>query len=110
MKMRGLLILLIGFSLAIQNTCPYGLAAKTGFASPRMHQCCCSKKAAEQSKTAENTSKRIFLATGPSFVFIGQKRTFTYLPYVSPVVCTASSENFYQSISLNPPEKPPRLS
>jgi hypothetical protein len=104
------LILLIVFTLSIQNTCPYGLAAKTGFASPRMHLCPCAKKAAEQSQAAEKTSKRVFLATGPSFVFIGQERTFSYLPHVSLGVCAAFSEDLYQSISLNPPEKPPRFS
>jgi len=109
MKMRGLIILLIVVSIAIQNTCPYGLAAKTGFASPRMRHCCCAKKATEQ-KAHENNSKRVSLAAGPSFVFIGQERMSTDLPHVSLDVCKAYPEDFYQSISLNPPESPPRFS
>ena len=74
MKMRGLLILLIGFSIAIQNTCPYGLAAKTGFASPHIHHCRCAKKAAEQSKETDNTSEHFTPKAGPVFLFIGQER------------------------------------
>jgi hypothetical protein len=106
--MRSLLIPLIVFSIAIQNTCPLNLAGKTSFA-PLLHHCPCANKAAEQ-KTDGNTSKPVFLAAGPSFVFIGQEKTFTDFLYVSLGVCTVCSEEFYESISLNPPENPPRFS
>ncbi len=34
-----MLLLLLSFSLILQNTCPYGFAAKTAFAAPLTHQC-----------------------------------------------------------------------
>jgi len=109
MKMRRLLVLLIFFSIAIQNTCPFNLAGKTSFSSSLMHHCPCANKAAEQ-KADGNTSKPVLLAAGPSFVFIGQEKTFTDFLYVSMSVCPVCSEDFYESISLNPPENPPRFS
>jgi len=110
MKTRGLLILLIGFSIAIQNTCPYGLAAKTGFASPRTHHCCCAKKAAEQSKQTDNTSADFSPKAGPVFLFIGQERMLPCPLQVPQQTCSACPDGLYRSIVFNPPEKPPRLS
>jgi hypothetical protein len=110
MKMRGLLILLIGFSLAIQNTCPYGLAAKTGFASPRSHHCHCAKKTADQSKKTDNTAEHFSPKAGPVFVFIGQERALPCAMQVPQGSCSAYPDGHYKSISLNPLEKPPRLS
>jgi hypothetical protein len=110
MKMRGLLILFIGLSLAIQNTCPYGLAAKTGFASPRSHRCHCAKKAAEQSKKEDNTSSHFSPKAGPVFLFIGQERVLPSPLQVVQKDCKDRLSDLYKNISLNPPEKPPRIS
>lgn len=110
MKMRGLLIFLIVFSIAIQNTCPSGLVAKTGFASPRMHNCPCAKKAAEQSNKADNTSAHYFPKAGPVFLFIGQEKALPCPFQVPQEGCNVSPDGIYQNISLNPPEKPPRFS
>ena len=109
MKVRGLLILLIGFSLAIQNTCPFGLAAKTGFVSPLTH-CCCAKKAAEESGQADKNSKQAIAEKGPVFVFIAQRKALP-IPLPAPrTMVSTCPDNFYRSISLNPPEEPPRIS
>ncbi len=101
--------MLIGFSLAIQNTCPFGLAAKTGFASPFTH-CCCAKKAADESGQADKNSKQAVAEKGPVFVFIAQYKA---LPSPLPAPQTTGRtypDNFYRSITLNPPEEPPRIS
>jgi hypothetical protein len=109
MKMRSLLVLFIVFSIAIQNTCPFNFAGKTSFASSFVHHCPCANKAAGQ-KADGNASRPVLLAAGPSFVFIGQEKTFTDFLYVSMSVRPVCSEDFYESISLNPPENPPRFS
>jgi hypothetical protein len=110
MKIRSLLILLIGFSISIQNTCPYGLAAKTGFASPRSHHCHCAKKAAEQSKKTDNTTEHFSPKAGPVFVFIGQERSLPCVLQVPQKSCSTCPDGHYKSVALNPPEKPPCLS
>ncbi len=109
MKLSSILIFLIGFSIAIQNTCPFGLAAKTGFASPLTH-CCCAKKAAEESGQADKNSKQAVAEKGPVFVFITQGKALPGpLPGPQPTVRTCP-DNFYRSIALTPPEEPPRIS
>ncbi len=109
MKVRGLLIFLIGFSLAIQNTCPFGLAAKTGFASPLTH-CCCARKAAEETGQADKNSKQAVAEKGPVFVFIAQGKALA-VPLPAPQTTGGTCpDNFYRSITLNPPEEPPRIS
>ncbi len=103
------LVLLICFSIAIQNTCPFGLAAKTGFASPLTH-CCCAKKAAEESGQTDKNSKQAVAEKGPVFVFIAQGKA---LPGPLPAPQTTGSacpDNLYRSITLNPPDEPPRIS
>lgn len=37
--MMRILLLLLVFSIALQNTCPYGFAAKTSFAALQTHEC-----------------------------------------------------------------------
>jgi hypothetical protein len=39
MKLIKLLIIFLMVSFIVQNTCPYGLAAKTAFASAHTHDC-----------------------------------------------------------------------
>ncbi len=109
MKVSSLLIFLIGFSLAIQNTCPFGLAARTGFASPLTH-CCCAKKAAEDSGNADKNGKQAVAEKGPVFVFTTQGKALPS-PLPGPqTTCSTCPDNFYRSIVLNPPEEPPRIS
>jgi len=110
MKMRGVLIFLIVFSIAIQNTCPSGLVAKTGFASPRMHNCPCAKKAAEQSNKADNTSAHYFPKAGPVFLFIGQEKALQGPLQVPQISCSLFPDDLYLSLASKPPDKPPRLS
>jgi hypothetical protein len=107
--MRGLLIFLIGFSIAIQNTCPAGLAAKTGFASPVAH-CCCARKAAEEPVQTEQNNNQFPLVKGPAFVFIAQREAPSCVFCVPLRDARACQDDFYRSITLNPPEEPPRIS
>jgi hypothetical protein len=61
-------IILISFAILVQNTCPYGFAAKTGFAAPKAHDCpfkkCHTAPSKEGSSPDENSGKALF----PAFV------------------------------------------
>ncbi|HAK88353.1 MAG: hypothetical protein A2077_05035 [Nitrospirae bacterium GWC2_46_6] len=104
-----ILVLLLALALAVQNTCPFGLAAKTGFVSPQMPDCPCAKKAAQKTAAGQN-AEHVVSNSGHLFVFIGQGRMVVLPPQVSQRSCAACPAGFYRNISLNPPEKPPRLS
>jgi hypothetical protein len=108
MKIKPALIFFIVFSLAAQNTCPFGLAAKIGFVSPQMPDCPCAKKAAQKT-AADDNAKNVMPKFGNIFVFVGQGRMVVLPPQVSQVSSAVRPAGFYRSISLNPPEKPPRL-
>jgi len=109
MTYSKIVIFLLALALAVQNTCPLKLSAKTGFVSPRMHHCCCAKKTPERSKAADSTPAGLF-RPGPAFVFIGQGMDLPGPMQVSQGGYTACPYGHYQNIALNPPEKPPRLS
>ncbi len=50
MKLIRLFLLLLIFSFVVQNTCPYGFATKTAFASPFTHDCPLKKSPCGSSK------------------------------------------------------------
>lgn len=104
-----ILVLLLALALAAQNTCPFGLAAKIGFVSPQMPDCPCAKKAAQKT-AADDNAKNVMPKFGNIFVFVGQGRMVVLPPQVSQVSYAVRPAGFYRNISLNPPEKPPRLS
>ncbi len=68
MKMMRILLLLLTFSIVLQNTCPYGFAAKTSFAAPQTHECPMKKgghsPAEERDSVDGNTDKTLY----PAFV------------------------------------------
>jgi len=70
-----MLLFLLALSLILQNTCPYGFAAKTAFAAEHSHQCPFHHgKTKEQGTVNDNSSKAIH----PAFVMI--------TPFVQPSV------------------------
>jgi hypothetical protein len=64
MKLMRLLFFLLALSLILQNTCPYGFAAKTAFAFSHLHQCPLHHQTGEQETVDGNPNKAIH----PAFV------------------------------------------
>jgi hypothetical protein len=74
-KLMKMFLFLLSFSLILQNTCPYGFAAKTAFAAPHTHACpfhhCPPKK---QNAVDDNANKAMY----PTFVMA--------VPFVQPSI------------------------
>jgi hypothetical protein len=103
------LIIVLSFAIIIQNTCPFGLTARTGFASAQSHHCHCAKKAAEKSKaTADENAKHSILKAGQLFVFMIAKSVSLQLP-VHQSVCLFCADMIYKIVFIDPLEKPPRF-
>lgn len=105
--MRMLLLFLV-FSLIIQNTCPYGMAAKAGFAAKDIHRCPLRKHS--QTKTnSNNTAQQTVLQAGQTFVF-----TVGIAISAMPLSSSEGSGFFpeidiYKNIFSEPLVKPPHL-
>ena len=69
MKLMRLILFLLVISLVLQNTCPYGFAAKTAFVAHHTHDCPLKKShhspAKEQNSVGDNPGKLPY----PSFIF-----------------------------------------
>jgi hypothetical protein len=69
MKLILLLLFILVISLVLQNTCPYGFAAKTAFVAHHTHDCPLKKShhspAKEQNSVDDNPGKLLY----PSFIF-----------------------------------------
>lgn len=48
------LLLLLSLALVLQNTCPYGFAAKTAFVAPHTHDCPLKKDHQAPSKEGDS--------------------------------------------------------
>lgn len=106
MKIVRLLILFLLVSFLVQNTCPYGLAAKTGFAAKEIHHCPMKK---HSSKPDDDSSSKVMRQTGQTFVFT-VNRAINAAPFSSPKIFYSVSElNIYKNIFSEPPAKPPRF-
>ncbi|HEX8949985.1 MAG TPA: hypothetical protein VF790_13535 [Dissulfurispiraceae bacterium] len=65
MKTARLLLFFLALALVVQNTCPYGFAAKTGFAAPHTHACPLKASRHHGPAKERDTSGK---ATYPAFV------------------------------------------
>lgn len=103
------LVFLIGLSLAIQNTCPYGWAAKTAFISPDKSQCShCPLKSKEGTKPdAGNDFKKDISSLNDIFVLdLGGHEPL--LKFFSPLRRTIATNNHRAySVFLEPLLRPP---
>jgi len=107
MKFMRLLFLFLAVSLIIQNTCPYGMAGKTGFVSKEMHQCPLKKLSHSEADTDDAAKKTVFQA-GQAFVFIGN--ALNAIPVsVSEVSISFSAPDLYKNFIAEPPIKPPSV-
>jgi len=100
-----ILLFLLALSLILQNTCPYGFAAKTGFAIQYSHQCPFHRhQTTEQGTVDDNSNKVIY----PAFVMV--------TPFVQPSIegfpistgCSFLSSGGYTNPFKEPRIKPPR--
>jgi len=105
-KTTRLLLLFLAFSLLIQNTCPYGFAAKTGFIAKENHHCHC-KKYPSSKPEADDSAKKVISQTGQIFVFIVGD-SINPAPLSFPEIsCSLQEMNLYKNISSEPAVKPP---
>ena len=79
MQLMRMLLFLIAFSLVVQNTCPYGFAAKTGFAAPYTHDCPLKKGHRGPSKDKASVDENMGKVFCASFVLsIPDVQTFNH--------------------------------
>jgi hypothetical protein len=101
MKLMRMILFLLSLSLILQNTCPYGFAAKTAFAARHPHQCPFHHgKTKEQGTVDDNSKKAIY----PPFVMVA--------PFVQPSVGSFPiSTDYFSSLSdrYTNPFKEPRI-
>jgi len=107
MKLRLLLIFLIGFSIAVQNTCPFGLAGKIGFMPKEVRHCHLKKQL--PAKANADCAKKATLQTGQAFVFIVGNADTTAPLFSQEIASFFPEMNFYEDIYWEPPVKPPSI-
>jgi len=63
----SMLLFLLSFSLILQNTCPYGFAAKTAFAAPHTHACPFHHYPSKGQRAIDDNSNKVIY---PAFVMV----------------------------------------
>ena len=107
MKLMRLLLFLLTFSLVLQNTCPYGFAAKTGFAAPQAHDCPCKKSNPASTKDTGSADKSTGSLLYPAFVFsVPDTQTIALRSQMKTEYISQSSEK-YKNPFKEPSIKPP---
>jgi len=101
-----MLLFFLAISLVIQNTCPYGLAAKTGFIAKETHHCHC-KKYPSSKPEADDSAKKVISQAGQIFVFIIGGSINPAPPSSPEISCSFQEANFYKNIFSEPAVKPP---
>jgi hypothetical protein len=109
LKLR-FLIVLIAFSLTIQNTCPYGWAAKTVFLSPHSSYCphCPLKEQSSPAKSdARNDVKKDISGVNHFFVLHAMKpeTAFQILSLMDKVLISKAAQ--LKDVYLEPHLRPP---
>jgi len=67
MRLIRILLFLLALSLILQNTCPYGFAAKTAFAIPHVHWCPFHHHQTKEQGTVDDNSNKVI---HPAFVMV----------------------------------------
>ncbi|RJQ41680.1 MAG: hypothetical protein C4550_01165 [Nitrospiraceae bacterium] len=107
MKLMKLFLLVLAVSLIIQNTCPYGLAAKTGFTAKEVHHCPL-KKYSPSKTDADDSAKKAMFQAGQTFVFTVGSSINAKPMSLPEVSCSIPDMYPYKNIFAEPPLKPPR--
>jgi len=94
------------FSLCIQNTCPFGLAGKTGYAAQSMHHCPLKAKHTSDKKGSQ-THKSTAQYAGQGFLFTLSASAVSVSAPVSEARLAFKTTSIYKNVFLDPPVKPP---
>jgi len=94
-------------SLVMQNTCPYGFAAKTAFVAPLAHDCPLNKShhspAKERGSVDDNRGKALY----PSFVFSVPDSQTVISRFQTHTEYTALPSDNYKDYFREPSTQPP---
>jgi len=109
MKKSTLVVaLLIVASIAIQNTCPSGLAGRTGFVAHYIHHCPL-KGDGHDTGTKTHHRRTMFQHTGQTFTFTVSMKASHIIEPLKNDRLVIHNKSFYQSAFSDPPLKPPHL-
>jgi len=107
MKFMRALILFLMVSFIVQNTCPYGLAAKTAFATPHTHDCPLKKshdKSSGGQDSFDTTHGKILNA---AFVLLSPATHSVMQPDMTNAYYVKFTSNSYANHFKEPLFKPP---
>jgi len=113
MKLIRVVLFLLAFSLVLQNTCPYGFAAKTAFATcgSTQHSSHCPMHEQKQSKQdGQNDVKKEFSQAKQIFV-LSISQPDNSFQILSPAIKAVSQiSNDFKDVFSEPPLRPPLTS
>ncbi|MBI5741337.1 MAG: hypothetical protein HZA16_11550 [Nitrospirae bacterium] len=107
MKLMRLLLFLLAVSLVLQNTCPYGYAAKTAFVAPLTHDCPMNKSHHSPSKERGSVDDNQGKALYPLFVFSVPDSRTVISSFQTHAEYTALSSGNYKDHFREPSIQPP---
>jgi len=107
MKLMRLILFLLVISLVLQNTCPYGYAAKTAFAASHTHDCPMKKSHHSPAKDRDSVDDNPGKALYPSFVFSVPDKQAVIFRFQTNTEYTALSSVNYKDHFREPSTKPP---
>jgi hypothetical protein len=94
-----MLLLLLSFSLILQNTCPYGFAAKTAFVAPHTHACPFHHYPPKGQRAVDDNSSKVIY---PAFVMTVP----LVQPSIQPIPISTSYILFPSDKYINPFKEP----
>jgi hypothetical protein len=107
MNFLRLLLLLLITSIILQNTCPYGYAAKTAFTAPHTHDCPLKKSRPGHAKDRNSVDDKPGKSMYSSFVFSVPESHAVISRFQTKSEYAALSPGNYNGPFREPPERPP---
>jgi hypothetical protein len=104
--MLRIIIALLAFAVAVQNTCPYGYAGKTAVAAPHVHTCPLKDHQPVRSDAHNDVNPHSSHANGP-FVFISVLDGGAFMACGPAEKAGSCKVLGYEDIFLKPPLRPP---
>lgn len=105
--MLRVLIVLIAFAIAVQNTCPYGYAGKTSVAAPHVHNC----PLKDHQPATPDGQKRVdkdFRDLNHPFVLVSAPADGAFETFAAVRETDIIKSPEHKDIFLNPPHRPPK--
>jgi hypothetical protein len=107
MRITRLLLFVLFLSLVLQNTCPYGFAAKTAFVATQTHDSPQSKNHHSPDKDRDSADNTLGRMLHPAFVLsLPDNQTIVLCSQMKAEYTTLSPEN-YKDFIKEPFTKPP---